>query len=300
MARINPFPFLCFAIVLGACASLSGQTDESIPSGHVKLIPPVSDVDQAAARQVKEIPAPVLVPKEFPFSIDNPRTATAHSIQMLSESEMSREDRDLLADAESSIQERAGFENLEFEGEGWTYHELVCPALPKHMFLRFTRDDGTRQMSMFSVAIPRNGNGRVHIIPIVRRGYSLFSPAPIGALTIAAFNRVRAEEGDAASADWLGTGLCYAALAGANPKLSDLAVSNDDDIPSVFPPTLTITAQGGAVIHFADVSATPKPMEWTMSFDPKGKLIKADHSPSSVLRVEKLKSGAQDTGQAKP
>lgn len=193
-----------------------------------------------------------------------------------------------MADGESSIRERAGVENLDFDGSGWSYQELVCPALPKHLFLRFTRDDGTRQMSMFSAAIPRDGNGRVHIIPIVRKGYSLFSPAPIGAMTMAAFNRIRAEEGEGASADWVGTGLCYAALAGANPQVQVQTGSSESLAePAVIPPTLRVNSDGGAVIQFADVSTAPKPMEWSMIFDARGKLVKATHTQASVPRVEK-------------
>ena len=58
---------------------------------------------------------------------------------------------------------------------------------------------------MFSASIPRGGEGRVRIIPIVRKGYSLFSPARIGALTIASFNRIHSEEENTGwRANWLG------------------------------------------------------------------------------------------------
>ena len=43
-------------------------------------------------------------------------------------------------------------------------------------------------MSMFSVAILQ-WQGRVRIIPILRKWIPLFSPVPIGALNISAFNR---------------------------------------------------------------------------------------------------------------
>lgn len=218
---------------------------------------------------------------------------------MLSEDEMSREDRDLLANAESTIREHAGIENMEFNGAGWSYHQLLCPALPNHLFIRFTRDDGTRQMSMFSAAIPRNGNGRIHIIPIVRKGYSLFSPAPVGAMTIAAFNRIRAEEGEGASAEWLGTGLCYAALAGANPQVEKPAVEQGKDIYATMPPTLLITPQGGATIRFADVSNATKPIEWSMIFDSRGKLVKASHEAAYVPIIVKTGAGGKNVSQAK-
>ena len=48
---------------------------------------------------------------------------------------------------------------------------------------------------------------------------------------------------------------------------------------------------GGAVISFTDVSAIPRPMQWTMSFNGKGRLVKATHSaaPRSRERVVERK-----------
>jgi hypothetical protein len=290
---------LFFAIVMGACGCLSAQGDPEVPSTHAKTMPDPADADAVPATHVKQLPAPGAEQSGASFSLER-RNFTSHSIQVLAEEEMSRADRDLVADAQSSIQERAGFENLEFEGGLWIYQELVCPALPNHLFLRFTRDDGTRQMSMFSAAIPRDGNGRVHIIPIVRKGYSLFSPAPVGALTIAAFNRIRREEGDKVSADWLGTGLCYAALAGANPQTPVVVGDDNGETSGVLPPTLTIRVEGGAVIRFADVSTTPKSMEWTMTFDSRGKLVRAEHRPAYMERHLSSKAGVDHQEPAKP
>ncbi len=290
MSRITPLLFLAPILASATGAWLSAQSnpqpDPAAPHERVRIVPAPVDMDQLPPGKVKTLPA--LTPPKSPFALDSTAPSSGGSIRILSEAQMSAGDRDLVADAESSIQERAGFENLDFNGNGWTYHQLVCPALPNHLFLRFTRSEDTRDMSMFSAAIPRNGEGRVHIIPIVRRGYSLFSPAPIGALTIAAFNRIRTEEGDAAKADWLGTGLCYAALAGANPQLGGPAEALDKgNANATAPPTLFVNSDGSAVIHFEDVSSSKGPMEWSMSFDTKGKLVKATHAPASALRFQK-------------
>ena len=245
---------------------------------------PLHQVD-ASVEPVKNPPESAPRPHPFPFAIGSRDSEYAHSIQVVSAGEMSQHDRDLEADAESSIQERAGFQSLGFNQEDWTYQQLVCPALPNHLFLRFSRNEGTSNMSMFSAAIPRNGEGKVRIIPIARKGYSLFSPAPIGPLTIAAFNHIRAEENLGAPADWLGTGLCYAALAGANPQAGQLQSGSVENIqlPATIPPTLTLTADAGAIIRFADLSASPRPMEWSLTFDSKGKLLKATHAPAQVV-----------------
>ena len=300
MSRVTLRIFWLSAIALGIGVSLSAQSNGSTPPGHVKAIPAPGSVDEVVGGHVKAIPAPTFYPPAI-FDIENHKAAAARSIRLLSEDEMSREDRDLLANAESSIQERARIENLGFNEAGWTYHQLVCPALPKHLFLRFTRDDGTRQMSMFSAAIPRDGNGRLHIVPIVRQGYSLFSPAPIGALTIASFNHIRAEEGEGASADWLGTALCYAALAGANPRLAATPSKDDDpEMPAIMPPSLTVSSKGGAVIRFADISVPSKPMHWSITFDAGGKLVKAIHTPAYIIGSGKPVVGEANVEEVKP
>jgi hypothetical protein len=263
MVRVKLLQIVVVFAAVAACGSVAAQTDSDAPLSHGKAIP---DPKQQSI--------------DIPFTLSGQRLVAPHAIEIRPASEMTRQDQDLAADAESSIQERAGFESLGFNEGSWSYEQLVCPALPKHLLLRFSRDDGTRQMSMFSAAIPRGGEGRVRIIPIIRRGYSLFSPAPIGALTIAAFNHIRAEEDIGKTADWLSTGLCYAALAGANPQAGQLQSDSvlDQEFPVTIPPTLDVLPNGGAVIRFGDRSAMPQPMEWDMTFDRKGKLLKATHS----------------------
>jgi len=194
---------------------------------------------------------------------------------------MTRQDRDVEADGESSIRERVNFVGLEFNDGNWTYQQIVCPVFPNHVLLKFMRNNGKGDESVFTASIPRMGEGRVRIIPILRRGYSLFSPAPVNALTISAFNHIRIEEHPAGPPDWLGTGMCYAALAGAHPQV-DLQDPGPDatSFAGGVPAALEIPVEGGAVIKFLDVAAKPQPMEWTMTFDKKGRLLKATHIPA--------------------
>jgi len=48
---------------------------------------------------------------------------------------------------------------------------------------------------------------------------------------------------------------------------------------------MEILSDGGAVISFDDVSAISRPMKWSMTFDSKGKLLKATHSPAPPFKV---------------
>jgi hypothetical protein len=258
------------------------------PLARLLILIPAAACALLGAQTVSDARAPQ-------FDAGNANVESAGSIEILSADQMTRHDRDLEADAEASIQERAGFQNLEFNEGSWTYRQLVCPALPNHLFLRFSRNEGTSEASMFSAAIPRRGEGKVRIIPIVRKGYSLFSPAPIGALTIASFNRIRSEENTDWPASWLGTALCYAALAGANPQAGELPPqpqegevaphpSEMEHVPLTIEPTFVKTKDGGTIVRFADVSTNPHPMEWNLIFDPKGTLLKATHFPAYVVR----------------
>lgn len=244
---------------------------------------------------------PRMVPPERvpgPFLPDGEKHLIERSNRFLPAGEMKQSDRLLAADAETSVAEHARWYGFVLGDGSWSYQQVVCPALPGHLFLQYTRNNGVGDVTVFSASIPRNGEGRVRIIPILKRSYSLFSPAPINSITISAFNHIRAEEpGDTASG-WLGNGLCYAALAGAHPMLlpETAEPTLHNPIPAVTP-VLVISGHGTEVIEFADAAARPRPMQWIMTFDKKGKLVKAAHSvaPESAVHPVPHKSAVEKT-----
>jgi len=269
MQRLKPLSILVTAVSLAAfCAPMQSQTSAG-----------------ASDPQEKPIPGQVRLK---PYFSDDPNPARLHAIEFRTVDQMTEKDRLQAANAESSIAENIRYADLEFNQGKWIYQQVVCPALPNHIFLRFLRNNGVGDTTVFTASIPRGDEGRVRIIPIQRRGYSLFSPAPINALTISAFNHIRAEENPDAghSPDWLGTALCYAALAGGHPQpavLSDNPAA--DKFPIASTALLEVGNNGGAVLSFTDVSAKPRPMRWTMTFDRKGKLIKGGHSPADLISI---------------
>jgi hypothetical protein len=269
---------LTVVLLAWVCGGLKGQTATESPAN-------------ANPPQEKVIPNPVRLKPYFTDSLDPHRP---HSVEFRAVDQMSETDRLLAANAESSIAQQVKYADLDFNQSGWSYQQVICPALPNHIFLRYLRNNGTGDVSMFSASIARGDEGRVRIIPIQRRGYSLFSPAPINALTISAFNHIRAEENpdqDPAEApnagpDWLGTGLCYAALAGGHPQAASISENPaGEKFPAAGTALLDEGNNGGAVLSFTDASATPRPMRWSMTFDRKGKLIKGGHSPAELLSI---------------
>ena len=229
-----------------------------------------------------------------PFAPNAPPSETADPLQFLSREQMSETDRALAANAGPQIREAASFAGLDIDQGSWSYRQLVCRALPSHLFLIFRSDQGPGDVSLFSAAIPRGAGGRMRIIPIERRGYSLFSPAPVNAITVGAFNRIRADEPENKSADWLATGLCYAALAGAHPVLSSTKKDPPGAAPSAspasldFPPTLEVGAAGDATVRFVDVSEGLRLAEWALTFSRTGQLLKVDHFATPAFAVTPL------------
>lgn len=238
---------------------------------------------EPAFHHERVVPAPV---EPGPFPTKAVRQKPVYTVELRSADELSQRDRLLLADAESSIAEHAGFAGMEYQQNGFTYRQIVCPSFPNHLFLEYTRNNGVGDVTVFSASIPRNGEGRVRVIPVLKRGYSLFSPAPINALTISAFNHIRAEEGEGVNSDWLGNALCYAALAGSVPQIVPA-----DATPAVHKPIPALTAamdvdmklKGMEVVRFDNAAARPRPTEWTMTFTHSGKLVKATHRVAPTL-----------------
>jgi hypothetical protein len=204
-------------------------------------------------------------------------------IDFPSAEKMSPTDRALQISSLAAISQRANAAGLDFNQGTWETRQIVCSALPDHLFFTFTRQSGTGYASAFTASIPR-GTGQVRVIPILRRGYSLFSPAPVNALTLSAFNHIRTEEHPAQPAEWLATGLCYAALAGARPQVALAGEVNQPRDSTAAPASLTISAGSGGEISFIDLNANPRRNLWTMSFDGNGRLLKATRTSAPQSR----------------
>jgi hypothetical protein len=255
------------------CAPCTGQEARSIPA---------SPAPQPIVRQT--------APRPLPFSVGNERPDSAALVEFRAESQISQQDRALWASAQASISEHANAAGLDFNQDSWEARQILCSALPDHLFLTFTRG-GTDEASAFSASIPRGG-GQVRVIPILRRGYSPFSTAPVNALTISAFNHIRAEEHPAQPSEWLATGVCYAALAGARPEIGLTGAVNQRKDSTAPPGSLTIAAGSGGEISFIDLNANSRRDLWTMSFDGSGKLlgVALTKSPNARQRVKQIKA----------
>jgi hypothetical protein len=269
------------AVLEPACKGQAGATSSD---SQLQATPLPSD---AASPPYKTRPIPQ-TEVTTPFAAN--ATPAAMPLEFRSEDQMSDEDRALEKSAGLRISKGAQLSVLEFDKGAWSVQQLVCQALPDHLFLLFKKDNGPGDVSLFSAAIPRAG-GSVHVIPIERRGFSLFSPATVNPITVAAFNRIRSDEPENKSVDWLATALCYAALAGARPAVSDAyAKSAGADLPFVFPPTLEVGQFGDSTVRFVDVANPKKPSEWALTFSSQGRLLKVEHFAAPIYAARPVPS----------
>ncbi|MGA2569209.1 MAG: hypothetical protein ABSF23_01705 [Terracidiphilus sp.] len=270
---------LAFALVSAAGGAQTSSKPPDASYGAAPLPP------NAPAESYRTATVPAGRPLA-PFSTDVLLPGSARQIEFRSEAQMSAQDRDLATGAQSSIRQDAELAGMEFDKGKWAYRQLVCQAIPGHLFLLFERDNGAGDVSLFSAAVPRGNKGRVRVIPVERRGFSLFSPASVNPITISAFNHIRADEPQEKSPDWLATALCYAALAGAHPMTSPPPEESAGANPAlVFPPTLEVGAGGESTVRFVEVAAWHRPMQWILAFDAKGQLLKVTKFATPVYEV---------------
>ena len=240
---------------------------------------------------VREIHRREPLPPPFPL---NSHTAARQALEFRSPEQMTAADRELAEANEAEIARRAALQGFDLRREGagsWGYEQAVCPVFPEHLILEYSRGNENGDVTLFSAAIPR-GEGHVRVIPVRRRGYSLWTPASSNALTINDFNHMVQEGHEGLPPDWLTLGLCYAALAGGHVRATLLAQTPEEEVfPLAAPATLTVERKGGAEVRFADATPKIKGMDWTLSFDQKGRLVKAKHLASKEL-VERPVAGA--------
>ncbi len=120
-------------------------------------------------------------------------------------------------------------------------------------------------------------------------------------MSIADFNQIRADEPASKNSDPLATALCYAALTGAHSEMTAPPVqSPPSELSLSFPPTLEVGEGGDSTVRFVDV-ATRRPMQWALTFDAKGRLLKVVDFPSPSYAVTPIPqaSGLAGTWSAK-
>lgn len=258
---------VAFALLAASAGWSTAQAGAQPRKSASKILPPAADVNS-------------------PFAIDAPASQRADAIAFLPQDAMSTQDRQAVRDHWSLIERQAELRGFDLERGNWSDQQIACPVLPSQILLLFSRDNGARDVSEFSAVVPRGGTASVRVLPILRRGYSLFTPVAVNPLAIAYFNGVRANEHLDRKVDWLATSLCYAALTGAHIQLPP--VQNGAANQTFSPATnalLQVEENGAAMIRFLDIEDPQQMKSWNSAFDKDGKLMNVSITPVSGLKT---------------
>ncbi len=251
-----------------------------------------ADTGGLKIRLAKSAPLPT------PFPLDETRRSK-NPLVFLPREAMTESDRELVTANTPELVRLAsiqGFAISEVGGDAatsWGYEQAVCPALPDHLVLEFSRSGGVGDLAVFSAVLPRAGTGRVRIIPVERRGFTLFTPASSNAMTINAFNHILNEDKDAVRGDWLGLGLCYAALAGGHVRAAVATTAGQRDaFPLYSPAMLSLSWKKLPEVSFSDLAGSQRVREWTLTFARDGQLKRVNMTTPRGLRELPTKEDA--------
>jgi hypothetical protein len=153
------------------------------------------------------------------------------------------------------------------------------------VILEYSRMNGPGDVTLFSAAVPRGGEGHVRVIPARRRGYSLWTPSSSNALTLNDFNHMVKEGG--LSPDWLTLTLCYTALASGHVRAALIPRTIEEEkYPLAEPPMMTVdTNKVGAQVRFVDTAAPRPKGEWVLDFDGAGRLKRVKKVEPEILHT---------------
>lgn len=236
----------------------------------------------AQAREVKPssgtetVTHPVDAASLVPFSLDATAPGGAEGVEFRSAGAITPQDRQAISKAWAAMAKKAAENGFDLDPRGWTYEEIVSPAFSRHVLLLFLHDGSSGERSEFSAIVPRKDTEPLYVIPILRRGYSPYSPAEGNPLTMAAFNQALASERAHEKPYWLWISACYAALSGTQVILPSAKTNEGEDDAAGWATTPSLHAEddGSAVARFA-VEGTPgRFAAWELTFDRNGNVVR--------------------------
>jgi hypothetical protein len=243
-----------------------------------------------------QISYPALKPIPTPFPLGQ-KFGRVQALEFRAPEAMTTEDRAVADGGQDEITRRAELQGFHLtEGSGWGYEQAVCPAFPEHVVLEYSRLNGPGDVTLFSAVVPRGSVGHVRVIPVRRRGYSLWTPASSNALTLNDFNHMVKEGG--LSPDWMTLSLCYTALAAGHVRAALIPETRaDETYPLAEPAMLTVNAKkAGAEVRMVD-TAKPRPKgEWLFEFDGLGHLKKVKKVEPEILTTRAVMGTTEARG----
>jgi hypothetical protein len=251
---------LAFSILAGSIALAQEPSTLPPPSIPVKPVQTMHDLE-------KTLPLP-------------PSGQSKLEVELLPEASISADDKQLIASAAHEIRRRTAIDSIDVGNSNWAVQQIACSAFPRSLVLRYTVGKSPRDRSEFIASIARTGH-EVRLIPIERKGYSIYSPLPANAMTVGAINTMIAREDSNAAISQIA--LCYAALIGAAPEVSP---DGKSVVRLEVPPAIQAATTGDETVLFT-TGGIPR-QSWTLEFNQQGKLLKAEQVTHDAIKVKKV------------
>jgi hypothetical protein len=180
----------------------------------------------------------------------------------------------------------------------WSYDETECPAIPNALLLHYrTAAAANGAHSLFTAIVPR-GQGRVLVNPVLYHGATPFEAAIGQKRTMSVFNQAvpgeTAKQDVQAEGHWLTLAICYAEIAGSEPRVPE---HPELEVPLVKapPPTIRVSeAKGTTEIQFTGREAPTEYTVWNIGVNSQGRVVEADSITYPNF------TGGQEVAQAEP
>jgi len=227
------------------------------------------------------------------------------ALEELSGTEMHPEDASLADKKQREIAREAEFFGYELGSGSWAYDQVVCPDMPDDLLLHYRSRSRTGAESLFTAIVPRQA-GRVMVVPVLFRNATPFHAAAGSQRSITAFNQAVpkevAEKAAQEDGPWLTLGMCYAAIAGAEPQVPQRM---DTDVALVRAPVPTLRMNGAnrsREILFSDRNNPGQYMVWSITLTNHGRVTAASARTFADYKARKAveQSPAERTVQPGP
>jgi hypothetical protein len=161
----------------------------------------------------------------------------------------------------------------------WGYDETECPAIPNALLLHYqTTAAANGARSLFTAVVPR-GQGRVLVNPVLYHGATPFEAAIGQKRTMSVFNQAvpaeLAKQEVQPDGHWLTLAICFAEIAGAEPRVPKHPELETELIKAPAPTLRVSEARGTTEIQFTGRQAPTNYTVWNISLDKQGRAVEA-------------------------
>lgn len=212
------------------------------------------------------------------------------SLKVIPANRMAPADKALIHAKRGELAQAAAFRGYHLSAGHWTHVEVQCPEIPGYLLLHYRARIASGAEWLFTALVPR-GSGRVQVVPVLYRSASPYGPAAAAQHTISVFNQVVPADVAAKAAQmngsWLQLATCYAAVAGAEPRIPATNDSNPANLNAPLPTLKISEAQSTRQVVFTDRNSPSGYTVWTISLNQKGRVVAAS-AQTSANATEKL------------